>query len=136
MLDLLQRFLQRHERLLGQVRGRNGALDSGAQHREWRLELVARVGGEASQGDEAPLEPHHHLVQRLGQSAELVLHARLRQSPVQAPAIADLAHFGDDLIHGAERAARDPRAGQHANDEPERQHQGERGEQLLGTECG
>ena len=61
---LLQRLLERDELLgaVGDVCHR--ALDVGAQHRQRRLELVARVGGEAAQRGERCLEARDHRVQR------------------------------------------------------------------------
>ena len=135
-LDLLQGLLQRRKGVLRQVGRGDGALHAGAQHGQRCLELVTGVGGKASQGGEAPLQPGHHLVERFGEAAELVLHQRLRQPAVQAPTVRDLADFGDDLVHGAERASGDPRPHEQGHGHAKGQHERERREQLIGTELG
>ena len=135
-VDLLERLLERRQRLGWQAGHGDGALDPGAEHGERGLELVARVGGEAAQRREAPLEPRHHLIEGLGEPPQLVLDHRLRESPVQAAPVGDLADLGDDPVHGREGVACDPRPHQQRGHEAERQDQRDGGEQLLGAELG
>ena len=133
-VDFLESLLQRGESLRRQVRRGDGALDAGPQHGEWCLELVTRVGREAAQRAEAPLEAGHHLVQRRGKAAQLVLHHRLGEAAVQAAAVRDLPDLGDDLIDGSERPAGDPGPDEQGSEEPDGQDQCERVEQLLRPE--
>ena len=81
-IDLLQRLLQRGERLRWRIGTGDGALDARADDGEWCLQLVARVGGEPPQRREAAFQACHHLIQRLGQPAQLVALDRYGEPPV------------------------------------------------------
>src|SRR5256885_15890844 len=61
---------------------------------------------------------------------------RSGEAAVEALAVRDLAHLGDDLVDRLERAPRDPRADQQRRHEPDRQDEDQRGEELGGAEGG
>ena len=131
-VHLEQRLLERLHHVWRCRRMRERALDSGPQHRERRLELVARVGREATQRAERFLEARQHRVQGYRQARQLVIGRRLGQAPVQTAAVADrldLVHDEVDRLQSAphqqvsdhERHDEDERAGpQHGSEQARR----------------
>ena len=130
-IHLLECLLERGERLRRHLGPCDGALDARADNGEWRLQLVARVGGEPPQRREAAFQARHHLIQRLGQSAQLVALHRDGEPPVQRPAVGNLANLGDHPIHRLERAPGNPAADEDGRDDADDERNEDRGDELL-----
>ena len=130
-VHFLERLLQGGERFGRHVRARDCALDAGAHDGEWGFQLVARVRREAPQRRKAPFQAGHHLIQCLGQPAELVALHGHGEAPVQAPAVGDLPHLRDHPVHRLERSARDPAADQNRGHDPHEEGDHDRQQQLL-----
>ena len=97
---------------------------------------MTRVGREAPQGGEAALEARHHLIERRGESTELIALHRDGETAVQAAAVGDLADLRDHPIHWLERATRDPSSHEHRRHNADHESDHERREQLLQSQLG
>ena len=83
-LDLLRRRAKRASSSSCERGRAQRELELGAERRERRPQLVARVGDEAALARESLLEAAEHLVQRLAEAADLVARRRQREPPVGA----------------------------------------------------
>ncbi len=103
---LVERLLERDELFRRRRALAHRTLHVGAHDGERRLELVARIRGEATQRGERALEALQHLVQRHRESRNLFA-SRHRKSAVQAASVSDRLHFVHQAIHRLKRAPRD-----------------------------
>ena len=133
-IDLIERLIERLHALGRGPRVTQGPLDAGAQHHQRRLELVARLRGEAVERREAPLQPVEHAIHRRTQPGDLVPAALDRQPPVEALAAGDRLELADHFAEGLEVPARDPVAQQHGAPENERCEDQHAGKQRLHVE--